>query len=65
MTNEEINALLKGTFNTTLGERCIKHLKDVFVDRAMYKPGMTLDQVAFREGEASVIRKIMKEINDV
>ena len=65
MTSKEINVLLKGTFNTTLGKRCIKHLQDVFVDRAMYKPGMSLDQVAFREGEASVIRKIMKEINNV
>jgi hypothetical protein len=63
-TPEEINALIAGTFNTELGQRCLEHLKDTFVDRPMYKPGMTLDQVAFREGEASTIRKILKEIRN-
>lgn len=63
MTNEEINILLKGTFGTELGKKCLKHLEDVFVNRDMYIQGTTLDQVAFRQGEASVIKKIIKEVN--
>lgn len=62
-TSEEITILIKGTFGTELGRRAIEHLAEVFVDRDIYTPGMTLDQVAFRQGEASVIKKIIKEIN--
>lgn len=68
MNNEdkylEIKALFKGTFETELGRKCLDHLENVLVDRDMYKPGMTLDEVAFRQGEASVIKKILKEVND-
>lgn len=63
MTNQEINILLKGTFGTELGKKCLVHLESVFVDRDIYTQGMTLDQVAFRQGEASVIKKIIKEVN--
>jgi len=62
-TAEEISILLKGTFGTELGKRTIEYLAEVFVDRDIYTNGMTLDQVAFRQGEASVIKKIIKEIN--
>ena len=61
-TNEEINKLMVGTFNTELGEKLLHHLADVFIDRPMYKPGMTLDEVAFRQGEASIVEKIIKEV---
>lgn len=64
-TAEEIQTLMAGTFNTELGRRTLNHLAEVFIDRDMYQAGMTLDQVAFRQGEASTIKKIIKEINNV
>ena len=64
MTHEEVAALFQGTFETELGRKCLAHLESVFVDREMYKQGMTLDEVAFRQGEASVIKKILKEVRN-
>jgi len=61
MTSQEISKIFKGTFETELGKKCLEHLEKVFVNRDMYKPGMTLDEVAFRQGEASVVNKILKE----
>lgn len=63
-THAEINKLLKGTFETELGKKCLEHLEDVFVNRNMYEKGMSLDEVAFRQGEASVVKKIIKEARD-
>jgi len=60
---KEIQSLYEGTFNNKLGENLLKHLHSLFVERDMYKPGMTLDQVAFRQGEASAIKKIQKELD--
>jgi hypothetical protein len=64
-TQEEISKLIQGTFNTVLGKRCLEHLEEVFVDRNIYEPGMSLDTVAFRQGEASIIKKIIKELSNV
>jgi len=63
-SQDEIHGLFEGTFNTKLGERLLEHLISVYIDRDMYQPGMTLDQVAFRQGEASTIKKIIKELNN-
>ena len=60
----EISTIFQGTFETELGQKCLEHLKKTFVDRDIYVPGMTLDQVAFRQGEASIVKKILKEINN-
>jgi len=59
-TFEEIQKLFIGTFTTELGIRCLEHLEETFVDREMYKHGSTLEQVAFRQGEASIVRKIQQ-----
>jgi len=64
VTNE-IGIMFNGTFETELGKKTLTHLKETFVDRDMYIPGMTLDQVAFRQGEASIVKKILKEVNNV
>ena len=64
VNQEEIHSLFEGTFNNKLGERLLEHLTSVYIDRDMYQPGMTLDQVAFRQGEASIIKKIIKELNN-
>lgn len=60
---QEITILFKGTFGTELGQKCIKQLENTFVNRDIYRVGMTLEEAAFRQGEASVIKKILKEIN--
>lgn len=64
MTNVEISKIFKGTFETELGQKCLKHLENTFVHRDMYKKGMTLDEVAFRQGEASIVQKLLKEFNN-
>ncbi len=64
-TPEEIHKLVVGTFETPLGKKLLSHLKDTLVDRPMYKKGLSLDEVAFREGQADVIRQIIKEIGNV
>ena len=64
-TRTEINKLIVGTFETELGKRLLEHLESVFVDRNMYEKGMTLDEVAFRQGEASSIKKLRKELGNV
>ena len=62
---QAINKLFVGTFSTQLGQRCLEHLKKTFVDRDIYQPGLTFDQTAYRQGEASVIRKIIQAIEGV
>lgn len=59
----EIDKLIKGTFGTELGKKLVKHLKIKFVDRPVYIPGLSSDEVAFREGQRNVIMQIMKEID--
>lgn len=62
MNELEIRKLIVGTFETELGTKLLAHLKKTIVDRPMYKSGMTLDEVAFRQGQADVINQIIKEI---
>lgn len=62
LTAEEINAVFKGTFNTETGDRCLKHLEKVFVDREIAKPGMSELEIGIRQGEANVIKKIIREV---
>jgi len=59
----EIEKLYKATFSTPNGKKCLAHLKKVFVDRPIYRTGSTFEETAFREGEASLIRKILGEVN--
>ncbi len=61
-TPEEIHKLIVGTFGTPIGQKLLDHLKAALIDRPTYTQGMTLDQVAFREGQKDVIMQIMKEM---
>ena len=63
--NEDIEAIRKlivGTFETQIGQRCIEHLKKTYIDRDMYVTGATLDMVAFRQGQANIVKQILKEL---
>jgi len=62
MQQNEITSLIKTVFETDKGEKLLKHLQ-LLVDRPMYKKGLTLDEVAFREGQADFVRQIMKEVS--
>lgn len=57
-----IEKLFKGTFNTDTGKKCLEHLERTFVDRNIYAPGMSLDQVAFRQGQADIVKQILSEV---
>jgi hypothetical protein len=59
---QSITKLIVGTFETQIGQRCIKHLKKTYVDRDMYVTGATLDMVAFRQGQANIVKQILKEL---
>lgn len=60
--HEVTSKLIVGTFSTELGKKLLAHLHSVFVDRAIYKSGETLEQTAYRQGQADLIKQLMKEI---
>jgi len=62
--NVAIESMYKATFGTQAGERTLKHLEETFVKRDIYVPGQTFEHTTFKEGEASVIQKILKVVND-
>ena len=63
-TFEEIHKLAVGTFGTELGKRYLSHLEDVFVNVSMYKKGMTLEEVAYRQGQADLIKQLKIAMKD-
>ena len=60
----EITKLIVGTFETELGKRCLAHLEKTFVDRPIYIQGATLEQTAYRQGQADLIKQIVKELSN-
>ena len=58
-----VTKLYKQVFNTDEGRQLIKGLESVFINRAVYKPGMSFEETAYREGERSVVMKIIQEVN--
>ena len=62
MTTEDITVMTQQTFGTDAGANYLQHLIKTFVDRPVYQPGMTLDQVAFREGQRDFVRQITQEV---
>ena len=62
--SKEIHKLFVGTFETELGKRCLEHLESTFVDRPIAQVGMSELEIGIRQGEANVIKKIIKEINN-
>ncbi len=65
MTALERSKIIVGTFETELGKKCLELLKDTLHDRPMYKAGMSLDEVAFRQGQSDVVTQILKEFKNV
>ncbi len=63
--NIVISKLIRGTFDTELGRKLLDHLETKLVDRDMYVSGLTLDQVAFRQGQADMVKQIRKGISNV
>jgi len=63
-TQEELNRLYKDTFTTDAGEKLLALLKASFVDRPVYVKGMTLDEVAFREGGRDIVVQILKVVEN-
>jgi len=60
----EISSMFKACFVNPQGKKTLRHLKKTFVDRDIYQKGLTFEETTFRQGEASVIRKILTEIGD-
>ena len=53
-----------GTFETPLGKECLDHLEEVFIDRAIYKKGTTFEETTYRQGQADLVRQIIKEVRN-
>ena len=60
--NIVISKLIKGTFQTELGVKLLAHLERKFVDRDIHVQGLTLDQVAYRQGQADFVKQLLKEV---
>ena len=61
-TQAEVSSIIVGTFATELGGRCIDHLKGVFIDRPIYRKGQTLEETAYRQGQADLVQQLLKEL---
>jgi len=61
-TAKEVNQLCKATFNSDAGKRYLEILKAKFVDKVIYQPHMEHHEVAFIEGQRSIVMLILKEI---
>ena len=65
MNQIEINSMINTVFGTPHGQKLIKYLTDTMINRPTYKKGMTLDEVAFREGQKDIIIQLKKELKNV
>jgi len=61
---KEIHKITIGTFETELGKKCLANLERAYVNRPMYIPNQSAEVTAYRQGQADVIRQIIREIND-
>lgn len=60
-----VNHLCKATFNEGPGAKYLEILKAKFVDCVIYQSMLEHHEVAFREGQRSIIMLIMKELETV
>jgi len=65
MDRLQVNQLCKATFTTEHGAKYLKMLEDKFVNRIVYEPLLEHHEVAFREGQRSIIMLIMKELETI
>jgi len=61
-TRLEVNQLCKATFASEAGKKYLEILKAKFVDCIVYEPHLDHHEVAFREGQRSIIMLIEKEL---
>lgn len=61
---QEIHKLIVGTFGTQSGQRLLDYLIETIVDRPSFKLGMSLEEVAFREGQKDVIQQLKSEFKE-
>jgi len=61
--SNEIHKITVGTFETELGKKCLENLIRAYVDRPIYSQGQTFEITAYRQGQADVIKDILREIN--
>lgn len=60
--SEAVHKLTIGTFETEIGAKFLKHLKDTYMDTTIYKRGSSLEDVAYRQGQSDLIKQILTEI---
>ena len=58
------HSLLVGTFETELGRKYLDLLDKTFVDRSIYVSGLSIEQTAYRQGQADLVKQIQKELNN-
>ena len=60
----EIHKITVGTFSTEIGKKCLDNLERAYIDRPIYIQGQTSDVTAYRQGQADVIKAIIREIEN-
>ena len=58
-----MHTIVVGTFETAIGKKLLDHLVQVFIDRPIYQRGQTLEETAYRQGQADLVKQLLKEIN--
>lgn len=58
-----ISKLIKGTFETELGQKLLDHLENTFVDRPIYRHNQTHEETAYRQGQADLIKQLRREFD--
>lgn len=58
-----ISKLIKGTFETELGQKLLDHLEKTFVDRPIYRHSQTHEETAYRQGQADLIKQLRREFD--
>lgn len=61
---EEIHKIIVGTLETELGKKFLAHLENTFIDRPIYRQGQSLEETAYRQGQADLVKQLVKEMNN-
>lgn len=60
---ENFPALAARLLDTPLGESFIAHLRAVYYDKQVYRPGMDVLEVVYHDGQRNLVAYIMAAVN--
>lgn len=60
----ERHKLINGAFGTDIGLKCLEAFENTYVNVPIYTKNSTLEDVAYRQAKADLIKDIRKELNN-